>query len=755
MDAATSACLLRGLYTSVPIFLGGVLNTIAISAVGFLRGSTILFTCWLLLEVALGVSRLGAVLHCRRLADRNSPFHVSLLILLSCAWSASVGFGACISILSQDWVLSTVACLSAAGMVCGICLRNHGTPRLVATMMILSLGPPAIAGALSSENTMLLVAVQLPVYVLAMSLGSFHLNRVLVGRMLAQTALEKSEAFNRSILEASPDYTILLNAGGYIVFCSTPQQGGLNPNQLIGSRWLDLLPPESVEEAVTVLAAAAKGEIGRMTIVHSDDASSRCFDLALTPLHDSSERMLIVARDVTEHKASENRAVWMAQHDALTELPNRLVVQGQLDELCGTRADGIENALLVLDVDNFKLINDTLGHDAGDALLCAFARRLEKAVAAKHLVARLGGDEFAILLINTSVAEVQKIADQIFTELHFPFHYEGKLLEANVSIGASFFPRDGSSRSDLFKAADLALYAAKSQGRGQLKVFSGELRNAYQSKSSTLSLARSALTFGGIEPFYQPKVSLITGEITGLEALLRWRNAAGELRRPDELRAALEDVSLAVQISSRMLDGIFQDVRAWLDAGVNFGDVALNTTAADFRDGRFADSLLDRLAREGVPPSCLQIEVTEDVFLGRGANHVERALRDLRHEGIKIALDDFGTGYASLSHLMQFPVDALKLDSSFVRDIESSSEARAISSAIVSLGRSLDLEVVAEGIESTAQVAHLLAVGCPTGQGYLFSKAIAREAVVNMLSPGGERHRMCHEPTRISESRAA
>jgi diguanylate cyclase (GGDEF)-like protein len=415
-------------------------------------------------------------------------------------------------------------------------------------------------------------------------------------------------------------------------------------------------------------------------------------------------------------------------------LPNRAVLQSELEQ--STNADRSNSfALLMLDIDNFKLVNDAFGHDAGDALLCAFAERLQKAVPRQNLVARLGGDEFAIILDAHSSDEVAAVADKIFAELGHPFVHNGRVLECKASIGASFFPRDGVGRSELMKAADIALYCAKAAGRGQLKVFHQSMRNDVQSRNSMIFLARRALASDDVVPYYQPKVRIRTGDIVGFEALLRWRDAGGRLRTPEKLHAAFEDPLLSAALSDRMIEKTLYDIRNWLDQGVEFGHVAINAAAAAFRSGRLADELLERLQQKGIPTRCLQIEVTETVFLGRGAGHVKHALRRLSAEGVRIALDDFGTGYASLAHLMQFPVDALKIDKSFISGLgRKIDEADAITKAIVNLGQTLGIEIVAEGIETQEQAIHLIGLGCQVGQGYFYSKAIPAEMLAASLS---------------------
>ena len=732
-DPRIAESLTSGLFGSLPLFAGGVINSIVVAAVAMARHPTGLFILWLMAGTFLGIARLSVVAAGRHAQKIGKAPPVNLAVLLSCVWSASVGFGAYISLASQDWLLAIIACVSAAGMVSGICLRNFGTPRLVAVMMTLCLLPCATAALISGQAVLLVIAIQLPIYMTTIGAAGFRLNDLTVSRMVAQAALEKSEAFNRSILESSPDYTLLLDDDARVIFCNRPPDREGEAEDIIGVRWADRLPTESRAAAEEALEIARAGETARFTIRYGDADGRRWFDLAASSVSDGSDRILIVARDITHQKDSEEQALWMAAHDPLTALPNRNILQRHLDDALKIgRCSSL--ALLVLDVDNFKLINDTVGHDAGDALLCAFAQRLRGAVGEGDLVARLGGDEFAIVIPSASEAEVRSTAEKIFAELNKPVAHEGRQLECNASIGSCLYPRDGAERSDLMKSADIALYAAKAGGRGQLKIFHPSMRKDFQTRNSMMFLARRALASNTVVPHYQPKVCLKSGRIVGFEALLRWRDAQGQLRRPDRLKAAFEDPTLAKAISDRMIDRTLTDIGSWLRSGLDFGHVAINVAAAEFRSGRFAEELLERLKLREIPPHCLQIEVTETVFLGRGADHVQRALRRLRDAGLRIALDDFGTGYASLAHLMQFPVDALKIDKSFVKGIGNADQAEAITKAIVNLGHSLGIEIIAEGVQTSEQELHLINLGCQTGQGFLYSKAVPQEMVGLMLS---------------------
>jgi diguanylate cyclase (GGDEF)-like protein/PAS domain S-box-containing protein len=561
-------------------------------------------------------------------------------------------------------------------------------------------------------------------------------------RVMAEQARDESEAITRSILLSSADSIKMLDLEGRILFANrlgTSATGVDDPAAALGLRWVDRLRPENRAAAKRALARARKGETAQLAISETgEDGETHWWDVVATPVRDDAgtvSRLVVVSRDITHQKQSEERVRWIANHDSLTALPNRLLFQERLDQMACPDEGVSHFALLLLDIDDFKRVNDTLGHDAGDALLCAFAERLKEAARKDDLVARLGGDEFAVILNGVdSEEEVTSAVEGVMAALRRPWHHGGMILDCDASIGASLFPKDGASRAELMKHADIALYVAKASGRGNLKLFQAAMRAEMQNRISMLSLARDAIDKDWIIPFYQPKVDLRTGKVAGFEALLRWRHPGKGIQSPDTIAAAFEDLTIAAALSDRMVEKVIDDVRRWRETGVNFRHVAINASAAEFRCGDFAERLLERLHSAGVPPSSLQLEVTETVFLGRGAECVERTLKLLSQAGVTIALDDFGTGYASLSHLKQFPVDLLKIDRSFVRDLGQQPDAAAIIRAVINLGHSLEIEIVAEGIETAAQEARLLAQGCDYGQGYLYSPAVPAGEVPTLLA---------------------
>jgi diguanylate cyclase (GGDEF)-like protein len=422
-------------------------------------------------------------------------------------------------------------------------------------------------------------------------------------------------------------------------------------------------------------------------------------------------------------------------------LANRRLFQLKLEEaLEHAQATQGSAGLLLLDLDHFKQINDTLGHDAGDMLLKMFAERLQSVMRPGDTIARFGGDEFALIISDLEGEQrLANVSQSILDRLREPFVHDGRVLDCRASIGASIYPADGLTSEALLKNADMALYSAKAAGRGTSIKFEPQLREEMQRRNTMIQLARNAVRYERIVPHYQPKLGLADGSVIGFEALLRWRDPNGRIHQPSTIEAAFEDLELAARISETMIERTIADMRRWLDDGILFGHVAVNAAAAEFRQDDFAERLLDRLQRADISTDYFQLEVTETVFLGRGAEFVHRALGLLSSAGIKIALDDFGTGYASLRHLKEFPVDIMKIDRSFVRDMLVDPSDEAIIRAVINLGRNLAIEVVAEGIETQEQAKHLIEIGCNHGQGFLFSEAVPADRVPSLVLAFGSR----------------
>ena len=447
-------------------------------------------------------------------------------------------------------------------------------------------------------------------------------------------------------------------------------------------------------------------------------------------------RLVGSLQDRTAQKNYEDGLRRAALRDPLTRLPNRELFAVRLETALEAAARAQSAiGLIILDLDLFKTVNDSLGHHGGDALLCEVAARLLRAAPAPATVARLGGDEFGIILpVWPAGDDTESTVANLLAGIGEPMSYEGRQIDVSLSIGVAMAFNDGANSEELFRSADLALYAAKAEGAGRICVFRDELRMAAEQDKKMLADARSALRDDRIVPFYQPKVCLRTGACVGFEALLRWHDERG-LQPPAEIGAALADPDLSVLVTARMLDRVIADMSSWAARDVPFGRIAINGSAGDFRRRDFAQRILSRLQRAELRPWLLELEVTESVFLGQVAENVSEALKILSAEGVTIALDDFGTGYASLTHLKQFPVDIIKIDRSFVSRLDmAETQDAAIVGAVIDLARSLGIHTVAEGIETPEQVTHLAAKQCDFGQGYMFGRPMPAAQVEKVIA---------------------
>lgn len=426
-------------------------------------------------------------------------------------------------------------------------------------------------------------------------------------------------------------------------------------------------------------------------------------------------------QDITADKEIRARLRILAEHDLLTGLVNRATLLARMEEL---RSTDRPICLMMLDLDGFKDVNDTAGHIAGDACLREIGRRLQS-MSAEACIARVGGDEFAVLLPATDALHMEALAVWILKKISEPFLWEEQGFQLGVSIGISHsLNRPAVDPADLLTEADLALYAAKGNGRNRLQFYAEALLSQAMQKVKTIGRIRAALKKGEFLLHYQPKFRLSDQKLVGLEALLRWQDG-GVLRGPSEFRVGLDDTIVSTEIGSFVLDEGLRQAGEWFRSGIEFGHVALNMSPQQFQDETLVDELLGKISAHGLAPHHIQLEITEETVLSRSADEVRAACARLRQEGVLIAFDDFGTGFASLTHLISFPVDIIKIDRSFIGSLARDARARSIVASIVGLARNLDLAVVAEGVETTDQSELLLAMGCDIAQGYLYSPAVS------------------------------
>jgi diguanylate cyclase (GGDEF)-like protein len=425
-------------------------------------------------------------------------------------------------------------------------------------------------------------------------------------------------------------------------------------------------------------------------------------------------------QDITEEKQALDQIKRLAERDPLTGLRNRAQLMARLGE---ARDRGSPVSLMLLDLDGFKDINDTHGHAAGDECLREIGQRLDAVRARGRMIARIGGDEFAVLLEGeVDRSTLDDIAGQILKLASAPLFFHGASFRCSTSIGIAVHDGGGSfQEADLMSQADLALYSAKAAGRNRHFFFDPLMKAVADWKVESVASISDALAAGQLELHYQRKVSLATGEIAGYEALLRWNSAEG-LRGPGTFSPAIEDPTLSLEIGEFVLQTALDQAAAWHNAGHEFVSVAINVGQGQLMNPSFTNRLLTGLADRGLAPQQFQIEITEDVLLQRGADVMKEVCGKLRDADIRVALDDFGTGFASLTHLLDFPLSIIKIDRSFIARLSKKAGATALVKAIVDIGESLGLEVVAEGVETQEQADFLRSIGCGTGQGYLFHR---------------------------------
>ena len=439
---------------------------------------------------------------------------------------------------------------------------------------------------------------------------------------------------------------------------------------------------------------------------------------------------LLALMDITERKRAEARLAFMAQHDGLTGLPNRILLRQRLDELLAhTRRSGDKVAVLFLDLDNFKGINDTLGHAIGDKLLKGVTKRLRSSLREEDAIARLGSDEFAIVQAGVSRPEdVAFLARRLIDAISEPYLFDGHTIISGACIGIAMAPGDGDDAEKLLKNADMALSRAKSDGHGTFSFFESEMDARAQSRRRIELDLRSAIENNVLQPYYQPLVDLKTGRITGFEALVRWPDQERGMIPPSEFIPVAEETGLINAVGGLMLRRACMDAAQWPDDV----RVAVNLSPLQFRVGNLLSVVMEALKTSGLSPKRLELEITETVLLDK-SDQVLATLHALRALGVRISMDDFGTGYSSLSYLRSFPFDKIKIDRSFVQDLDSNHDGQAIMRSIISLGMGLGVTITAEGVETEAELSCLRAEGCHEGQGFLFSRARPNVEITALL----------------------
>ncbi len=568
-------------------------------------------------------------------------------------------------------------------------------------------------------------------------------------------ALRASEHKNRALLQAMPDSIYIVDRDGAIMEHIAGDEkadgdsffGKQLPRgeSLIGKRLESVMPAHIAHAAQASMdAAATTPELTTHEFEVGGGEDRRAFEARLRPQADGT--FLVIIRDATERRRAEARIEYLAYYDTLTGLPNRQLFTREAGRLLASAQQSQTHtetqtpiALLYLDLDRFKRVNDNLGHSVGDALLKSVARRLELSLRASDSrvsagergrrgpvrIARLSGDEFVILLTDVAnETQIKSVANRLQHSLGEPFDCEGHRFVITPSIGIALFPRDGADIEDLLVKADMAMYQAKDQGRNGHAFYGESMAIRSLSRMELESDLRRAFEADDFQLLYQPKMDLSTGMVVGVEALLRWHHADRGWIAPDKFIPVAEESGMIVPLGDWVIRETCKQLKAWASAGLGHLSVAVNVSVQQFAKEDFVDSVLRTLWQFGIKPHLLEFEITESLLM-RNVEDTRLALKRLSAAGLTLSIDDFGTGYSSLGYLQQFTVDALKIDRSFVKDLHTGGDAAAICAAIIAMARELKLKVIAEGVETAAQLEFLRTHRCDQAQGYLISEPIS------------------------------
>lgn len=554
---------------------------------------------------------------------------------------------------------------------------------------------------------------------------------------LAEQALWASETYLNAILNYSPALISVKDLDGNVVLASDhfKHMADINGTGFVGKNVFDVFPRDIAQSMWDIdLAAKANKQTYEveLDLMHKD-GSLHTYLMVKFPLRNKDGKIFgvcTIGTDISERKLAENalreqqsRLNYMAFHDALTALPNRSLFYDRIYHgLARARRSNTKVALMLLDIDRFKIVNDSLGHDAGDMLLKAIAMRLNECVRDMDTVARLGGDEFVVVLEGIhNVEDVSSVAAKLLTSLSRPLEISSHDISTTVSIGVSIFPDDGSDTDELLKNADIAMYKAKEAGKNNYQFYTKGMNATAVNYLLLENDLRRAIEQNQLALYYQPQIDLKTGDMTGVEALVRWQHPERGLVSPAHFIPLAEETGLIVPIGEWVLREACRQNKLWLEAGRNVGKVAVNLSPRQFRQKNFPGKVETILKETGLEAKYLELEITESCAMEHAGETINQ-LNQLNQMGTFLAIDDFGTGYSSLAYLQRFPIQKLKIDRSFIHDIHDDANDAAIAKTIIGLAHNMQLRVVAEGVENEGQAEWLRNKGCDQAQGFLYAK---------------------------------
>lgn len=581
----------------------------------------------------------------------------------------------------------------------------------------------------------------IPIYLNKKITGVYSIIKDITEHNSAQLNLIEAEAKYRSLVENSEVGVYILQEGKVVyVNPRLCEMTGYTYEEVIGFNLTDFIFPEdlpNVQENIQKLFFNEMVSVTNQFRVVCKDKKSVSLEVFGSKIdYEGNEAIIGTAIDITDRKNTEQMIKHMAYHDQLTDLPNRYLLREKVDELIGdSNALNTSFSLLFLDLDRFKIVNDTMGHEIGDKLLIEVSSRLRDCLDEKDIIARYGGDEFTILLPQSSVDRAREVAVSILTSLSKPLQLSYHEVFVTPSIGISLFPDHGLTYDMLIKHADLAMYFAKSLGKNNYQFYTNDLKDQSQYELDLEIKLRKALDRNEFILYYQPQINLKTNQIIGAEALIRWEHPEKGLISPAEFIPIAEETGLIIQLGEWALRTACRQNKKWQDAGLPPISIAVNISAKQFFQPNLAELVEKILFETELEARYLELEITESMTMD-----VERAIAtliDLKKIGVKVSMDDFGTGYSSLNYLKRFPIDKLKVDQSFIRDSTTDPNDETIVKTIIAMAHNLKLQVIAEGVETKEHVYFLLQQKCMQAQGYFFSKPVSAEDFGNLYISAG------------------
>jgi len=573
--------------------------------------------------------------------------------------------------------------------------------------------------------------------------------------ILIQRQLSDSERLHRYIVDTSPDIIYILDQDGYFTFINERIESllGFSKEDVIGKHYSFLIHHDDMQQAKYVFNERRIGKRAtkniELRLKCKDNGSSRHFASRTLQIELSAMGMYSgnreqnsdftgtygVARDVTERKIAEETINFQAYHDLLTKLPNRALLRDRLSlAISQAKRDGESLAVMFLDLDRFKNINDSLGHMVGDELLQQVSVRLKECIRAGDTLARFGGDEFTLMLPNLHHGreDASRLADKIIGTLKQPFIIEGHELYVSASIGIALYPQDGTHINGLIEHADVAMYHVKGQGKNGYQFYSNEMNEPYIENLSLDTGIHKALDNDEFKLVYQPQINLSSGEIIGVEALLRWQHPEHGTISPADFIPFAEESGLIVDIGKWVIKAACAELNHWRMDGLPEIRMSINISARQLIEDDIVNDILDTIKGYNIPGQNIELEITENAIMD-DMDSVIRKLKELTSHGIAIAIDDFGTGYSSLSYLHKLPIQTLKIDRTFIKESRINKGDNTIINTIVAMAKGLNLNVIAEGVETQAQLDYLREIECNEAQGFLFGKPLPPDVISQLL----------------------